>query len=88
MINWYRAAYRHWPPDPPSMQISIPTLIIVAPNDAFIASDLTRFSMKYLEHGTLLELPSGTHWVLQEDPVGTSQVLIDFFTEAREGREG
>jgi epoxide hydrolase 4 len=80
MIDWYRAAYRFWPADAGSAQVAIPTLIVVAPEDAFIPSDLTRASMKYLDNGTLLELPAGTHWVLQEDPQGTSQVLIDFFS--------
>lgn len=81
MIHWYRAAYRNWPPDPPQMRIAIPTLLIIAPNDAFIASDLSRASMKYLDRGVLIELPEGTHWVLQEDPVGTSRLLIDFFSK-------
>jgi pimeloyl-ACP methyl ester carboxylesterase len=79
MVNWYRAAFRlPWPNDG-DMRVSVPTLVVVAPNDAFIAGDLTRASMKYLDHGRLLELKEGTHWILQEDPEGTSKILIDFF---------
>ena len=59
----------------------MPTLLVVAPDDAFIPSDLTRASEKYLDDGKLLELDSGTHWILQEDPEGTSRILIDFFSE-------
>jgi pimeloyl-ACP methyl ester carboxylesterase len=81
MIDWYRAVYR----DPPSLEgeqrVSVPTLLVVAPDDRFIPSDLTRASAKYLDDGRVLELETGTHWVLQEDPEGTSRILIDFFSE-------
>jgi epoxide hydrolase 4 len=81
MIDWYRAAYRHPPSNEGEQRVSVPTLLVVAPDDAFIPSDLTRASTKYLDHGRLLELESGTHWVLQEDPEGTSRILVDFFSE-------
>lgn len=82
MVNWYRAAYRFPAPpaDPGAMLVEVPTLLIVAPQDAFIPGDLTRASMRYLKAGRLLELQEGTHWILQEDPAGTSQILIDFFS--------
>ncbi len=80
MVNWYRAAYR-FPVSVEGMaRVSVPTLIVLAPHDAFIPGDLTRASLKYLDNGRLLELTEGTHWVLQEDPAGTSQILIDFFS--------
>jgi pimeloyl-ACP methyl ester carboxylesterase len=81
MINWYRAAYRFPPTQAGEQRVSVPTLLVVAPDDAFIPSDLTRASTKYLDHGRLLALDAGTHWVLQEDPEGTSRILIDFFSE-------
>jgi pimeloyl-ACP methyl ester carboxylesterase len=81
MIHWYRAAFRHPPADEGEQRVSVPTLLVVAPDDAFIPSDLTRASVKYLDDGRLLELDAGTHWVLQEDPEGTSRILIDFFSE-------
>jgi epoxide hydrolase 4 len=80
MVNWYRAAYRHPAEIEGDGRVSVPTLIILSPNDAFIAGDLTRASLKYLDDGRLLELPAGTHWILQEDPEGTSKILIDFFS--------
>lgn len=81
MINWYRAVFRFPPSQDGEQRVSVPTLLVVAPDDAFIPSDLTRASMKYLDDGRLLELEAGTHWVLQEDPDGTSRILIDFFSE-------
>ena len=80
MINWYRAAFRFPFSQDGEQRVSVPTLVVVAPDDAFIPSDLTRASAKYLDNGRLLELDAGTHWVLQEDPQGTSRILIDFFS--------
>ncbi len=80
MIDWYRAAYRFPQPIDGVARVSPPTLLVLAPNDAFIPSDLTRASLKYLDDGRLIELPQGTHWILQEDPEGTSEILIDFFS--------
>jgi epoxide hydrolase 4 len=77
--NWYRAAFRHPPHFDAEQRIAVPTLVILAPADAFIPSDLTRRSMKFLDHGRLVELQSGTHWVIQEDPATISRLLIDFF---------
>jgi len=81
MINWYRAAFRYPSAQEGEQRVSVPTLLVVAPDDAFIPSDLTRASVKYLDDGRLLELDAGTHWVLQEDPEATSRILIDFFSE-------
>ena len=81
MVNWYRAAYRFWPSDGVERRVSVPTLILLAPGDAFIASDLTRASLRYLDDGRLVELGSGTHWVLQEEPERIAVLLAGFFAE-------
>jgi pimeloyl-ACP methyl ester carboxylesterase len=68
MVNWYRATN----PDPsaPSgeRRVRMPTLILLAPRDAFIPSDLARASLPLLDDGRLVELAEGTHWVMQEHP--------------------
>jgi len=81
MVDWYRAAYRFWPNDTGERRVSVPTLILLAPGDAFIASDLTRASLRYLDDGRLVELPGGTHWVLQEEPERVAAILTGFFAE-------
>jgi len=81
MVNWYRAAYRFGLADTQERRVSIPTLILLAPRDAFIASDLTRASLRYLDDGRLVELPEGSHWVLQEDPGRVAAILAGFFAE-------
>ena len=81
MVDWYRAAYRFEPTDTRERRVSAPTLILLAPGDAFIPSDLTRASLRYLDDGRLVELPGGTHWVLQEDPGRVAAILAGFFAE-------
>jgi len=78
-VNWYRAAFRHPSTFSGEQRIAVPTLLIVAPHDAFIPGDVTRRSMRFLDQGRMVELERGTHWVIQEDPDTVSRLLIDFF---------
>lgn len=80
-VNWYRAAFRYPPAFDGERRIAVPTLLIVAPNDAFIPGDLTRRSMRFLEHGKIVELERGTHWVIQEDPATIAALLVEFFRQ-------
>lgn len=80
MVNWYRAAYRrNERPEGPERRIAVPTLILLAENDAFIPADLTRASLELLDDGRLVELGSGTHWVVQEEPARIAGLLMEFF---------
>ena len=78
MVNWYRAAFRRGYPEGPLRRIAVPTLVVAAAHDAFIPGDLTRRSVELLDQGQLLELDYGTHWVLQEEPAKTAQIVADF----------
>jgi pimeloyl-ACP methyl ester carboxylesterase len=79
--NWYRAAFRAPPRFDREQRIAVPTLVIVAPDDRFIPGDVSRRSARFLDHGRLVELSSGTHWVIQEEPDVISRLLVDFFRE-------
>lgn len=79
-VNWYRAAFRHARPRTAERRVAVPTLIIVAPHDAFIPGDVTRRSVRFLDAGQLVELTQGTHWVVQEDVDRISRLLIEFFS--------
>lgn len=59
--------------------ISVPGLFVLAPDDAFSTRAMALKSMQYLEHGTLLELEEGTHWLIQEKPQLVGNVLINYF---------
>jgi pimeloyl-ACP methyl ester carboxylesterase len=79
MVNWYRAAYRHRREQSEPRRVRVPVLILVAADDAFIPSDLTRASVRLCDAGELVELGSGTHWVAQEEPERIARFLADFF---------
>jgi pimeloyl-ACP methyl ester carboxylesterase len=81
MVNWYRASFRFHREEPAPRRVAVPTLILVAAHDAFIPSDLTRASAQLLDAGTLVELGSGTHWVVQEEPARIAQLLAEFFAK-------
>ena len=78
MVNWYRAAFRRGHAEGPLRRVAVPTLVVAAAHDAFIPGDLTRASVELLDDGRLLELDYGTHWVLQEEPEKTAQIVADF----------
>lgn len=78
MGEWYRAP--RTPPPVSNPRVATPTLLILAQNDAFIPSDLSRAGMKYLDDGTLLELGSGSHWVVSEEPERIGEILVEFFS--------
>jgi pimeloyl-ACP methyl ester carboxylesterase len=78
MVNWYRASFRSTPYSGPPRRIAIPTLVAVAADDAFIPGDLTRRSVELLDDGQLVELGSGTHWVLQEEPERIADLLVEW----------
>ena len=78
MVNWYRAAFRTPPYAGPPRRVAVPTLVAVTADDAFIPADLTRRSGALLDDGRLLELGSGTHWVLQEEPERIADLLVEW----------
>ena len=78
-MNWYRASFRRAPDTGPDHRLAMPVLVLLTANDAFIPSDMTRASLELLDHGELVELGSGTHWVIQEEPDRIAALLARFF---------
>jgi pimeloyl-ACP methyl ester carboxylesterase len=78
MAAWYRA--EPWPVDG-NGRTTNPTLVILAEVDRFIPSAVTRASLEWADHGDLLELGSGTHWVASEEPERIGKILKDFFSQ-------
>jgi pimeloyl-ACP methyl ester carboxylesterase len=79
MVNWYRAAFRSGPGDGKDARVALPVLLILTAHDAFIPADITRASLSLLDDGRLIELGTGTHWVMQEEPERIAQLLAKFF---------
>jgi pimeloyl-ACP methyl ester carboxylesterase len=80
-VNWYRAAYRFAEEPPEPRRVTVPTQILVAAHDAFIPGDMTRASAQLCDDAELVELGSGTHWVVQEEPERIATELIAFFAK-------
>ncbi|MBW2372492.1 MAG: alpha/beta hydrolase [Deltaproteobacteria bacterium] len=83
MADWYRANTEPLPPEGDG-RVSCPTLVLLAPGDLYIPSDLTRRSMRFLDAGRLHELERGTHWAIQEEPEIVGGLLAQFFSEPDE----
>jgi pimeloyl-ACP methyl ester carboxylesterase len=81
MVNWYRSAFRTFTRDAnaPEHRVAMPVLLLLAEDDAYIPSDMTRASLPLLDDGKLVELGSGTHWVVQEQPERIAKLLAEFF---------
>jgi pimeloyl-ACP methyl ester carboxylesterase len=81
MGDWYRA--EAWPLEGSGL-VATPTLVILADDDRFIPAAATRASLEYLENGELLELGSGSHWVVGEESERIGRILAEFFEETVE----
>ncbi len=82
MGDWYRASFRLGEQPEGEMRVSTPTLVLVAPDDAFIPGDMTRRSLAFLDDGEIRELERGSHWVIQEDPQLIGDILVEFFSRS------
>ena len=80
MGAWYRAN-ADFDMEIGDARISVPTLAVLAPDDAFSAIDLARRSALFLEEGEMRELETGTHWIIQEKPELIGNILKEFFTD-------
>jgi pimeloyl-ACP methyl ester carboxylesterase len=83
MADWYRANTEPLPL-PDDGRSSIPTLLLLAPGDVYIPSDLTRRGMDFLAAGRLHELEGVTHWAIQEEPDVIGDLLVEFFSTTDE----
>jgi len=80
MGAWYRAN-ADFDMEVGDARISVPTLALLAPDDAFSAIDLARRSALFLEEGEVKELETGTHWIIQEKPKLIGNILKEFFSD-------
>jgi len=77
MGAWYRAN-ANFDKDVGDARISVPTLALIAPDDAFSPIDLARRSALFLEDGQVKELEAGTHWIIQEKSELIGNMLVRF----------
>lgn len=81
MINWYRAAVRHWPKMPRDLCVHVPTLIIWGMKDVALSHRMARPSMDYCDDGKLVFFEDATHWVQHDETENVNQLLVEFLVE-------
>jgi epoxide hydrolase 4 len=81
MINWYRAAVRHWPKLPKDMCVKVPTLMIWGMQDVALSHRMARLSMDYCSNGKLVFFEDATHWVQHDEAENVNQLLVKFLEE-------
>ena len=84
MINYYRAAVRRRAgfADQPFNVIEVPTLMIWGEDDIALTKDSTLGTEEYVRDFSIRYLPRVSHWVQQEAPEATNQMIGAFLTSA------
>jgi epoxide hydrolase 4 len=81
MINWYRAAVRHWPKLKGDFCVKVPTLMIWGMQDVALSHRMARPSMDYCSNGKLVFFEDATHWVQHDEAENVNQLLVKFLEE-------
>jgi len=56
---------------------------VLAPDDVFTPKDLTKRSILFLDDGKVINLETGTHWVIQEKSELIGKILAAFFKDTQ-----
>lgn len=81
MGTWYRANAKfdmH-----KDANIKAPGLYLRSANDAFSSQQSAKKSMDFVDNTSLVELDSGTHWIIQESPELVGEYLIRHFNNSQ-----
>jgi pimeloyl-ACP methyl ester carboxylesterase len=85
MLSWYRAGFRHPPPRPESLRVTVPSLLIWGRRDRFLGAEMAQPSLDLCDDGRLVFLDA-SHWVHHEEPDTVNALLADFFLTPSGGR--
>lgn len=85
MINYYRAAFRHWPRRRrlerfQQIILDVPTLMIWGEQDTALGKELTQGTDKLVRDLTLHYVPNASHWVQQDAPETVNAILEAWLT--------
>jgi pimeloyl-ACP methyl ester carboxylesterase len=76
MIDWYRAAFQHRPPLPPSVRVAAPTVIIWGERDPVLGAELVEPSLAYCDDAHVVRVPSAGHFVQHDAPEVVNPALL------------
>ena len=83
MLNWYRAAGRHFGALGTSAVIETPTLLIWGEEDTALGKETTVGTERYVKDLTVRYLPGVSHWVQQEAPEAVNEILAAWLRAER-----
>ena len=78
MLNWYRAAGRHFGALGTPAVIETPTLLIWGEEDVALGKETTLGTERYVKDLTVRYLPRVSHWVQQEAPEEVNRILEEW----------
>jgi pimeloyl-ACP methyl ester carboxylesterase len=78
MLNWYRALFRGDAPDPPTMTVEPPTMLVWGTQDPYLHREMAPASVDYCENGRLELIEDATHWVHHEVADRVNDLLLEF----------
>ena len=78
MLNWYRALVRTQTEPLPSLQVTVPTLIIWGFHDVALEWEMARLSLDLCDQGRLETLQEATHWVQHDEPHRVNDLIHSF----------
>lgn len=81
MVNWYRAALRHWPITEGDLCVKTPTLMLWGMQDVALSHRMARLSVDYCADGKLVFFEDATHWVQHDEAEAVNQLLVEFLSE-------
>ncbi|MDR2985262.1 MAG: alpha/beta hydrolase, partial [Nocardiopsaceae bacterium] len=84
MINYYRSSVRQKNPEEQLRPVQAPTLVIWGERDRYLGQELAEpehDDVPNLDH--VERLPDASHWVHHDEPQRVTELLTDFFSQAR-----
>jgi pimeloyl-ACP methyl ester carboxylesterase len=81
MLNWYRAAARHWPKSKGDLCVKVPTLMLWGMKDVALSHRMARPSMDYCDDGKLVFFEDATHWVQYDEAENVTKLLLEFLRQ-------
>lgn len=79
MLNWYRALFRRDIAAPPSMEVTVPTMVVWGMQDAYLVPEMAEASAAYCQNSRVEQFDRATHWVQHEASERVNQILCGFF---------
>ena len=86
MLGTYRADYVPVSGIPEDGRPAVPLRVVWGEQDRFIPLENAMITARYIGAENVVRVPEASHWILLEEPLLTSEALVDFFREDLDAR--